>query len=341
MNEYDPLISIAMPVRNNGRTLDLAVRSMQKQTYENWELLLIDDGSTDDTAQRARRWAAADSRIRVFVDGHGRGLPERLNQAIGLSRGPFFARMDGDDVAYPERLERQLEYLRSHPTVDLVGASVIVFADDGRALGQRACSETHEEICARPSAGFALVHPTFFGRIEFFRKYEYRASAVRCEDQDLLLRSYTKPRAMLPWGMLKSQDQDLLVRSFKAARFANVPEVLLGYRESRLDWKKNLTSRKYVAISFFQNHWQDGHHVLAVRAVLGQLFKSLVDLLAISTGLNYQILRHRARPITAGDRRRWAEVWTSLNDGLVPSRDGSHPVVEETCATGDDRCLAC
>ena len=164
--------------------------------------------------------------------------------------------------------------------------------------------------------------------------------------------------------MLKSQDQDLLVRSFMAARFANVPEVLLGYRESRLDWKKNLTSRKYVAISFFQNHWQDGHQLLAVRAVAGQLFKSLVDLLAISTGLDYQILRHRARPITAAERRRWQEVWTSVNDGLAPSRAGSQPAVSEaeatspamlepaspgvsvssireTCGAGDDRCLAC
>jgi glycosyltransferase involved in cell wall biosynthesis len=341
MNEYDPLISIAMPVRNNSATLDLAVRSMQWQTYENWELILIDDGSTDDTAQRARRCAAADSRIRVLVDGHGRGLPERLNQAIGLSRGPFFARMDGDDVAYPERLERQLEYLQAHPTVDLVGASAIVFADDGRALGKRACGETHEEICARPSAGFALVHPTFFGRIEFFRKYQYRASAVRCEDQDLLLRSYTRPRSMLASGMLKSQDQDLLVRSFKAARFANVPEVLIGYRESRLDWKKNLTSRKYVAISFFQNHWKDGHRALALRALFGQVFKSLVDLLAIGTGLDYQILRHRARPISADERGRWTEVWTTLNDGLARSREGAHPMARETCATGDDRCLAC
>ncbi len=341
MNEDYPLISIAMPVRNNRATLDLAVRSIQAQTYTNWELILIDDGSTDDSASRARRWAAADPRIRVFVDGHARGLPERLNQAIGLSRGPFFARMDGDDVAYPERLERQLEYLRTHPAIDLVGSSAVVFADDGRALGKRACGETHEEICARPSAGFALVHPAFFGRIEFFRKYQYRASAVRCEDQDLLLRSYTKPRSVLAWGMLKSQDQDLLVRSFKAARFANVPEVLLGYRESRLDWKKNLTSRKYVAISFFQNHWQDGHHVLAVRAVLGQLLKSLVDLIAIRTGLDYQILRHRARPITTAERGRWTEVWTNLTDGLARSRQGAHPAVRETCGTGDDRCLAC
>jgi glycosyltransferase involved in cell wall biosynthesis len=334
MNDDSPLVSIAMPVRNNRKTLELAVRSIQEQTYKNWELLLIDDGSTDGTVERAGRCAAAEPRIRLIVDGKARGLPERLNQAISLCRGQFLARMDGDDVAYPERLERQLAYICTHPTVDLVGAGAIVFDDRGVPLGKRDCAEHHEAICARPSAGFPVVHPTFFGRIEFFRKYRYRAAAVRCEDQDLLLRSYSEARPLLPGGMLKSQDQDLLVRSFKSARFANVPEILLGYREARLDWRKNLISRHYVAISFFENHWKDGHRILAVRALAGQVFKSLVDLLAIGTGLDYRILRHRARPTTAEERGRWEQVWTELNrtptQGQVPAP-----------ARRDDRCRAC
>jgi hypothetical protein len=158
-----------------------------------------------------------------------------------------------------------------------------------------------------------VVHPTFFGRIAFFRKYRYRAAAIRCEDQDLLLRSYDEPRPPVKGGMLKSQDQDLLVRAFKTARFANVPEILIGYRESRLDWRKNLTSRRYVAISFFHNHWNDGHRLLAVRALAGQALKSLVDLIAISTGLDYHVLRHRARPISPRESARWSEVWSELN----------------------------
>jgi hypothetical protein len=227
-----------------------------------------------------------------------------------------------------------LDYLRTHPKVDLVGARVIVFDNAGSALGKRDCAETHEAICARASAAFPLVHPTFIGRIEFFRQYLYRASAVRCEDQDLLLRSYsgTQP-PLFARGMLKSQDQDLLVRSFKTARFANVPEILLGYRESRLDWRKNLMSRRYLAISFFQNHWKVGHRFLAVRALLGQVFKSLVDLIAIGTGLDYRVLRHRARPTTAPERQRWQQVWSELN--RTPA-----PAPAPAPARRDDRCLA-
>jgi glycosyltransferase involved in cell wall biosynthesis len=337
MNDDSPLVSIAMPVRNNRKTLELTIRSIQEQTFRDWELLLIDDGSTDGTIELARRCAAAEPRIRLFVDGRAMGLPDRLNQAIALSRGQFLARMDGDDVAYPERLERQLAYLRTHHTTELVGASVIVFDDRGCALGKRDCAETHEAICARPSAGFPVVHPTFFGRIEFFRKYQYRAAAVRCEDQDLLLRSYSEARPLLKAGMLKSQDQDLLVRSFKSARFANVPEILLGYRESRLDWRKNLLSRHYVAISFFENHWKDGRRILAVRALAGQVFKSLVDLVAIGTRLDYRILRHRARPITALERQRWEQVWSELNRPLTPAQSQAPA---PTSARRDDRCHA-
>jgi glycosyltransferase involved in cell wall biosynthesis len=330
MNDDSPVISIAMPVRNNQATLALAVRSIQQQTYGNWELLLIDDGSTDATLERARRLADDDPRIRLFADGRGLGLPERLNQAISLSRGPIFARMDGDDIAYPERLQRQLDYLRTHPTVDLVGAGAIVFDDTGFALGKRYCPETHEAICARPSAGFPLVHPAFFGRIEYFRQHRYRAGAIRCEDQDLLLRSYHEPRPPLAGAMLKSQDQDLLVRSFKSATFANVPEILMGYREARLDWRKNLHSRRYVAISFFENHWRDGQHLLAVRALVGQAVKSLVDLIAISTGFNYRVLRHRARPISALERQRWDQVWSEVNENSTPDP-----------ATRNEPCVAC
>src|SRR5262249_10064327 len=141
-----------------------------------------------------------------------------------------------------------------------------------------------------------------------------------CEDQDLLLRSSSIPRFPLAGGMIKAQDQDLLLRSFQAARFANVPEVLLGYRESRLDIRKNLNSRYYLASSFWQNHCQDRHYWLALCAVLGQVFKGLVDIIAIGSGLDYHILRHRARPVTPGEKRRWEAVWAGLNDAGTPPR---------------------
>jgi glycosyltransferase involved in cell wall biosynthesis len=91
-----PLVSIGMPVFNCERTLSTAIQSILNQTYANWELIIIDDGSKDKTLEIAKSFR--DPRIEVINDGQNQRLPIRLNQAIALSRGKYFARMDGDDV---------------------------------------------------------------------------------------------------------------------------------------------------------------------------------------------------------------------------------------------------
>src|SRR5579863_5206493 len=130
-----PLISVGMPVLNCEKTLELAMRSIVRQSRGDWALIVIDDGSTDHTVEIARSFS--DPRVLVCADGLHTGLSERLNEAIQLSRGEYFARMDGDDVAYPERFERQVRYLEEHPEVDLLGAGILVFKGSGCALGTR------------------------------------------------------------------------------------------------------------------------------------------------------------------------------------------------------------
>ena len=93
--------------------------------------MVIDDGSTDDTLERTRSFE--DDRIRIHSDGRSLGLAARLNQAIELSTGDYFARMDGDDIAYPERLERQVAVLDDAPEIDLVGSQMLVFGKGGKA----------------------------------------------------------------------------------------------------------------------------------------------------------------------------------------------------------------
>ena len=96
---FRDLVSIGMPVRNNKATLAIALQSIMVQTYKDWELFLIDDGSIDGSQAIEERFAEADKRIKLIMDGRSQGLPERLNQAIDLSGGEYFARMDGDDVS--------------------------------------------------------------------------------------------------------------------------------------------------------------------------------------------------------------------------------------------------
>ncbi|MDQ6740620.1 MAG: glycosyltransferase [Actinomycetota bacterium] len=288
MDEASPLISIGMPVRNTEKTLTRAVRSIINQTYPHWELLLIDDGSTDETLRIARSFS--DPRIGIRADGASLGLPARLNQAVAASRGTYFARMDGDDVSYPARLERQLAYLRDHPEVDLVGTRTLILDPNGTPLGKRPFPEQHQAICRDPVRGFPLAHPTWLASIDFFRRYKYREDAKR------------------------SQDQDLLMRAHRGSVFANVPEILLGYYEE-LNLSKLLRSRRTIMGFAFREYSRRGLPHLAVRAIAEQSLKSAVDLVAVSSGLNYRLLRHRARPITASEASEWEQVARSL--GLV------------------------
>ncbi|MDZ4874009.1 MAG: putative glycosyltransferase EpsE [Chroococcidiopsis cubana SAG 39.79] len=212
-----PLVSIGMPVFNCEQVLTSAVNSIVNQTYQNWELILIDDGSKDKTLEVANSFS--DPRIKVISDGLNLKLPRRLNQAISLSKGKYFARMDGDDISYRERLQLQVEYLEKHPKVDVLGTQILVFDGEGNPRGKSVSKVSHVEICSRPWAGFSLAHPTWMGRTEWFRKNQYRTRAIRMEDYDLLLRTYN------------------------ISCFACLPNILLGYRIESLSLKKILTAR--------------------------------------------------------------------------------------------------
>jgi glycosyltransferase involved in cell wall biosynthesis len=194
-----------LPVFNGGRELGLAVESILAQSFVDWELLVIDDGSVDGAA--ARLDAIGDPRIRVFRDSRNLGLAARLNQGVSIARGRYIARMDHDDVAHQDRLAHQVAFLEREPGVDLCGACCVAMDEREQVIGALPAALTHEQICARPWRGFHLAHPTWLGRTDWFRRNPYRdPGPFRCEDQELLLRTYT------------------------TSRFAAVPEALLSYR---------------------------------------------------------------------------------------------------------------
>src|SRR5438874_8315489 len=196
--------------------------------------------------------------------------------------------MDADDVAFPNRLQRQVTFLEEHADIDLVGCSVLVFQERGKAIGMRPLAETHAEICRRPWAGFPLAHPTWMGRMGWFRAHRYRSNLARAEDQELLLRSYT------------------------TSRFGGIAEVLLGYEENSLSLRKMLGGRYVFARAVFREFSSRGQIFTAFRGVLGQSAKALVDFLAVSTGMNHLILRHRARLVGNEVINHWTEVWQDL-----------------------------
>lgn len=281
------MLSIGMPVCNCEDTIRFALESLVSQTWNDWELIVLDDGSTDQTLKIIRQYN--DPRIFLVADGKKMGLPARLNQTISLSRGKYFARMDGDDIAYPQRFEKQITYLHRNTDVDLVGSAVVVFDDKGNPLGKRYDVEHHNQVCERPHAGFPMAHPTYLGYLEWFKKYYYNAR------------------------LKKAQDQDLLLRSYRYSRFANVPEIQLGYREERLNLKKILLSRWYFSRALVKEFFGQQHSVSrTIQAVAGQAAKGCVDTIAVFTRLHYHLLRHRARPLSAEEKLTWCQLWDRI-----------------------------
>lgn len=187
--DLSPLITVAMPIYNAGAFLDAAVSSIIKQTYTNWELLLIDDGSTDNAIDAIK--LIKDARIKILNDGLNKGLAARLNQVIDLAKGQYFARMDQDDISCPERFERQLEVLQNDEALDLVASRAFTISSKNQIIGELLFSLTHQQICAKPWRGFYMPHPTWMGKTEWFKKHRYASPAPYfCEDQELLLRTY-------------------------------------------------------------------------------------------------------------------------------------------------------
>lgn len=279
-----PRVSVVMSVRDGGATLRQAIRSIAIQTFTDWELLIIDDGSRDDSLAVAAEAAVSDPRIRSLDGGAGRGLPQRLNELVALAGGELIARMDADDVAYPERLERQVAFLDAHPEVDLVGAAMLAFGAGGVPLGRRWVPLSNGEISARPALRFRLFHPVWTGRAAWFRRFPYAVEAHRCEDQDVLHRAYAE------------------------SVFANLPDILLGYREERIPLRGSLTAHRTLARLVGGRLWLQGRRGEAAVAVASHAARFGVDALAVGTGLGHRVLPHRARGLSEAETARWAEV---------------------------------
>lgn len=225
-----PLVTVALPVYNAGVFFRPCVLSLLAQSYANWELLIFDDGSNDGALQALSD--INDPRIKVVGDGVNRGLVSRLNQAIDMAQGVYFARMDADDISYPERIARQVASLENDVTLDLVGAKAITIDAEDQMLGFFPFSKSHQEICGRPWLGFHLVHPTWMGRTEWFRTHRYAVPAhYLCEDQELLLRSYAN------------------------SKFGAIDTILFAYRVAdKPNWSKLAKTRRAM-LAFQSRHF--------------------------------------------------------------------------------------
>jgi len=203
-----PTVSVLMPVYNAERYLSEAVESILGQTFADFEFLIVDDGSTDRSRAILERYAARDPRIRL-TSRPNTGYAAALNELLGLARGELVARMDADDVALPERLARQVDYLGAHPDVVGVGTAVHFIDAAGRFLRDRHPGMDHEAIQERALAGdCALNHPSVMMR---------RAALEAVGGYHV--------------EFMPAEDLDLWLRLGEVGRLTNLPNVLMKYRQ--------------------------------------------------------------------------------------------------------------
>lgn len=263
MPEPDPFLTIAMPVFNGGVALRLAVQSVINQSFTDWELLLIDDGSTDGAVEQLT--AARDPRIHIIRDGSNKGLSARLNQAIELARGVYFARMDHDDICHPKRFERQIAFLKANPQTDLLGTQCVTMDEAEQINGTLPIAITHADICAKPWLGFYLPHPTWVGKTPWFKQHLYQDPAPYC-----------------------CEDQELLLRAAPHSHYHTLPEYLLAYRvKNNPAWKKLLRTRLAffkVQRTYFMRH---GAYAKMMLSFCGFVLRVIIDAMnAAAASLN-------------------------------------------------------
>jgi len=183
-------VTIGIPFYNAKHTLADAIRSVFAQTFQDWELILADDGSTDGSAEIARM--VDDPRVTVISDGMNRGLPYRLNKITELARADYIARMDADDLMHPERLTLQVQYLDANPAVDVVSTATYTIDAANQPLGIRGLGVLDTSPKAVLKRGLA-IHPTITGRSKWFHDHPYDDAFPRAEDHELWCRTCQHP----------------------------------------------------------------------------------------------------------------------------------------------------
>lgn len=202
-----PALSVILPVYNGLAYLEAAIDSVLNQTFSDFELIIINDGSTDGSGA----WIEGleDPRIRYYQQTN-RGLAATLNRAIGLSRGRYIARQDQDDVCMPQRMQRQVEFLEANPEVGMVGAAAEIWVGN----------EKTNRFLAHPSDDAALR----FGLL-FDNYFVHSSVMIRREVLDRV-GGYCEDRSRQP-----PEDYELWSRIMREYKVANLPEVLMAYRE--------------------------------------------------------------------------------------------------------------
>jgi glycosyltransferase involved in cell wall biosynthesis len=274
-----PAVTVLMPVYNGAAFLREAIGSILGQTATGFELLVVNDGSTDDTSAILR--ATRDSRLRVIDNGANLGLITSLNRGLDAASGEFVARMDADDIALPRRLERQAAFLRSSPGTGLCGTWFRTIGE-GRSTVVRPPAGP-EDMAAKLFYESPLAHPTVMFRRALFAEHGLRYSP----------------------DFAHAEDYDLWTRAAEVTALANLPEVLLQYRQHAEQVSSAKAAKQDETVQ---------------KILLRQLFKVYPQASEAECAAHVAIVRNRLSAedgLAVGDVESWLRKLIRANDSAA------------------------
>lgn len=241
----EPLVSIIMGAYNAETTLENCINSILNQTYKNWEFIICNDCSLDQTKEIISDYTKKDNRIMAINSREHLLLAASLNKCLEHARGKYIARMDADDESLPERIEKQVKFLESHPEIDVVGCNRVIFDENGDRGIRKSIEYPTKDVLLK---GSPFAHPTIMMKASVYKAlggYTVSQRTMRAEDIDLWIRFYNNNYVGY-----------------------NLQEVLYRYRESVHDLKKRTlkaaiqTSRVYyygykiLDIPWYKRGWR-------------------------------------------------------------------------------------
>lgn len=297
-----PRVSVAMSVYNGAAYLHEAIESILAQTFSDFEFIIIDDASTDETSTIIKSYD--DSRIVLLHNENNEGLALSLNRAIDVARGTYLARMDADDISMPNRLKEQVRFLDEHPDIVLVGAYAQIL-DSSVVMRQ---PTQPGDIAVNLLFRTSLIHPTAVFRRNFLEQYHLRYDPV----------------------FRQTQDYELFTRIARLGKIANIPSVLLRYRQhdkqtsseklaNQLESARTIMRREFEMLSIHVSEEEIDVAIAVKRYRLNKIPDALerleVLLMKIELG-NQNVCRYDATVL----HRTLGEVW--LESAISLSRSG-------------------
>jgi len=203
-----PFVSVVMPVYNAGDFLVEAIESILKQTYKNFEFIIVDDASTDNSWKILKKYRKKDKRIRIYKIEENVGVSQTVKFAIEKSNGNFLARMDADDIAHPQRLEKEVNYLLKNSQTVAVGTQCLLINKDGKTIGKK-------------------IFPTKFEDI-----YRYIFTFIPVQQPTLMINKTKLPKDFEYYydSMDTAEEMELLFKLFQYGKVENINEKLHYYR---------------------------------------------------------------------------------------------------------------